>query len=236
MRKVASLALLLLPAVAQAEPWWGEASLGVLTTSGNSETRSINGKFSLDYKKDAWRNAFAGQAVNAADDGESTSERYLVTDKIDYTFSGKTYAFLSGEYEKDLFGGIRERTSETAGLGRHVLTGPRHLLDVELGAGARQQQEQESREKDSDLIGRFGLDYQLKLNKTSSFRQRFKVESGEANTFSESVSELRLYVIGNLFASIGFTLQHNSDVDSGTQHVDSTTAVNFSYAFGDKPE
>ncbi len=234
MQRIAPL-LFLFPVAAQAAPWWGEASLGVLTTSGNSETRSINGKFTLDYQKDAVRNSFLSQAVNAADDGETTGERYLVTDKIDFTFYERNYAFLAGEFEKDMFGGIRQRTSETAGLGRHILSGPTHVFDVELGAGARQQTAQDTREKDSDFIGRFGADYRWKLSDTSGFRQKIKVESGASNTFTESMTELKLYVIGNMFASLTFTVQNNSDVSEGLKKTDSTTAVNFSYAFGKKP-
>lgn len=228
-------ALALTPSIAQALPWWGEASLGVLSTSGNTETRSVNGKFTLDYMQADWRNAFLSQALFAADGGDTTSERYLLTDKVDYTFSGQNYVFLAGDFEKDLFGGIRQRTSQTLGLGRHFMTGPKHFLDVELGAGARQQQSQDSREKDSDLIGRFGADYQYKIADNSGFRQTLKVESGAANTFTQSVTELKLYVIGNLFASIIFTVQNNTDVDPGIKKTDSTTALNFSYAFGKKP-
>lgn len=227
--------LALAPGVANAVPWWGEASLGVLNTSGNSETSSANGKFTLDYLQGNWRNAFLSQALFAAQDGDTTSERYLVTDKVDYTFFEQNYVFLAGDFEKDLYGGIRQRTSQTAGLGRHFMTGPKHFLDIELGAGARQQTEQESRDKDSDLIGRFGADYQYKINDNSGFRETIKVESGEANTLSQSVTELKLYVIGNLFASIIFTVQNNSQVDPGIKHTDSTTALNFSYAFGKKP-
>lgn len=216
-------------------PWWGEASAGVLTTSGNSETRTANGKFTLDYQRADWRNALLLQALLAADDGQTTGERYLLTNKVDYTFFEQNYFFAALDFEKDLFGGIRQRTSQTLGLGRHLLTGPAHRLDVELGAGARQQQEQDSLDKDRDLIGRFGLDYQYRINDNSGVRQTVKVESGEANTFTQSVTELKLYVIGNLFTSIMLTVQNNSSVDPGIKHTDSTTALNFSYAFGNKP-
>lgn len=227
--------LVFLPIVAQAEPWWGEASLGVLSTDGNSETRSINGKLAFDYLQGRWRNAFSAQTVQTADDGQSTGERYLITDKLDFTFYEKNYAFLSGEFEKDLFAGVRQRTSQTAGLGRHFLTGPRHLLDVEAGGGARQQQEQDSRDKDRDLIGRLGLDYRFKLNDNNGFHQNLKMEAGEANTFTQSLSELKLYIAGNFFTSIIYTVQHNSKVEPGIKHTDSTTAINFSYTFGRKP-
>ena len=229
-------AALLAPPVANAGPWWGEASLGMLNTSGNSQTTSINGKFTLDYQQDPWRNAFLAQTIQSKADSESTAERYLITDKVDYTFANQNYAFLAGDFEKDLFGGIRRRTSETAGIGRHILRGPTHVLDLEIGGGARQLLSQADREKDSDAIARFGADYRYKLNDTSGFRQTLKVESGQANTLVQSVSELKLYVIGNIFAAVTYTVQYNSDVDAEIKHTDTQTALNFSYAFGEKPK
>jgi putative salt-induced outer membrane protein len=216
-------------------PWWGEASLGYLGTSGNSKSQSINAKLALDYQQGRWRNALATQAVQTADEGDTTGERYLLTDKLDFTFYAQNYAFLAGEFEKDLFGGIRRRTTQTAGFGRHLLTGPGHLLDVEAGGGARQQQSQESREEERDLIGRLALDYRYKISDNSGFHQNLKMETGKDNTFSQSLSELKLAIAGNFFASIIYTLQHNSQVEPGIKHTDATTAINFSYAFGHKP-
>jgi putative salt-induced outer membrane protein len=216
-------------------PFWGDAAVGYLSTAGNSSTSSVNAKFSLDYQQQPLHNAFVAQAQTARADGESTAESYLVTDKLDYTFYQNTYGFLAADYQKDLFGGIRKRTSETVGIGQHFLTGPAHYLDAEIGAGARQQQLQDSREKDNDLIGRFGTDYRYRIDDKNGFRQQVKVEYGEANTFTQSISELKLYVIGNVFAALSYTVQHNSAVDDGVKHTDTTTAVNVSYAFGRKP-
>lgn len=213
----------------------GEAALGVLTTSGNSETRSINGKLELVYASEAWKNSFGASAISSADDEGSTAERYTVGNKLDYNFSPRDYAFGAVEFEKDLFGGIKQRTSETVGYGRHILTGPRHLLDAEIGGGARQTEEQDTGERYDDFIGRFAGKYQWNLTETSTFLQTLKVESGESNTFTESVSELRLSIIGNLFAGISFTARNNSDVPPDTKKTDTFTAVNLNYNFGKKP-
>ena len=47
--------LLLSPALVRAE-WKGEAGVGLLNTSGNSESESFNGKVLLDWKNDPWKN------------------------------------------------------------------------------------------------------------------------------------------------------------------------------------
>lgn len=215
-----------------AEGWSGEAALGVLSTTGNTESRSINGKMNLDYQTGNWKNSLTAAGVNTANAEETTAELYTVGDKLDYSLSEHSYLFVAVDYEKDLFGGIRERTAETAGYGYRLLTGPVHQLDLELGAGARQTEEQGTGIQESEAIGRAGGKYLWTLSPTSSLGQTLKVESGSSNTFTETVSELKLSVVGPIFVGLSFTWRNNSDVPAGTDKTDTFTAVNLSYAFG----
>lgn len=220
---------------AQAGNWLGEASLGYLGTSGNTQTRSINAKVAVDYSEQVWKNAFTASAINSADEAGTTTERYLLTDQVNLNFSERDYVFVSAEFEKDLFGGIRERTSETAGYGRHLLTGPVHKLDAEIGAGARQSREQTTRERQSDAIARASVKYAWEISDSSSLAQSLKSEAGESNVYVESVTELKLSIIGNLSAALSYTVKNNSQVPVDTENMDTFTAVNLVYGFGEKP-
>ncbi len=225
-------ALILAPSVALAQDWSGEIVFGFLSTSGNSDTRSLNGKLALDYTQDAWKNSFAATALGSSDEEGATAERYTVGDKLDYNFTEHDYVFAAVDWEKDLYAGIRERTAETVGYGRRVLTGPVHALDLEVGAGARQTEANVTGEKESELIGRLSGKYVWTLSESSSFKQTLKVENGESNTFTESVSELKLTIIGNLYALLSYTVRNSTDVPVGTEKTDTLTAVNLSYSFG----
>lgn len=226
--------LLTLPLLARAEGWSGEVSIGYLSTSGNTSTSSGSAKVAADYVAQQWKNAIAASAINTEDQGQTSAERYTVGDKLDWNFSERNYVFGAVEYEKDLFGGIRERISETAGYGRHVLIGPDHLLDLEIGAGARQTEVQGTGAEERDAIGRAYGKYQWKISATSTFAQALKVESGKSNTFTESVTELKLSVIGNLFATLSYTVKNNSDVPAGSERTDTASAVSLTYQFGKK--
>ena len=234
LRRTAFAALLLAPGFAHGGEWKGEAGAGLLATSGNSDTQSINGKFLLDYLETRWKNSFTASAINNGDDEGTTAERYTLGNKLDYHFTDLDYVFGAVDYEKDLFGGIRERTAETVGYGRHILTGPTHKLDAEIGAGARQTEEQDTGDKESEAIGRLGGKYGWAISETSAFAQSLKVEYGASNTFTEAVSELKLSVVGNIFAAISFTARNNSDVPDDTKKTDTFTAVSLSYVFGAK--
>lgn len=230
-RRTACATLLLVPTLAPAA-WKGEAAAGLLTTSGNSETQSINGKFVLEYLSVQWKNRFSATALNNGDEEGTTAERYTIGDQLDYNFNPQNYMFGAVDYEKDLFGGFRERMVETLGYGRHILAGPVHTLDAEIGAGARQTVAQETREEQDEFIVRFSGKYGRTISETSAFSQSLRVESGSENTFSEAVSELKLSIIGNLFLSLSFTLRNNTDVAPQTKKNDTVTAVNVAYSFG----
>lgn len=235
MRLSLAFALFALPtAAAWAGDWSGEVGAGYLSTSGNSDTRSGNAKASVVYKDKPWTNTFTASAVTASSDAGTTAERYAASDKVDYLFTERSYAFVVVEYEKDLFGAVRERTSEAVGLGRHFLAGPAHFLDGELGVGARQSEENATGERRSETIGRAGIRYEWKFTDRNSFMQSLKSEGGEDNVFSESVTQLKLQVIGQLAAALAYTVRQNSEVPPGTEHTDTEASVNLVYAFGAK--
>lgn len=232
MKKFIPAALLLAPWVAHAGDWSGQLGASLLVTDGNSQSRSIGTKVNAVYASDPWKNTFDASATNVSGSTGQTAERYVASDKLDYNLTEHTYAYVSAEWEKDLFGAIRERTSETAGIGRHFLLGPVHFLDADLGAGARQTEDNGTGIRHSELIGRFGGKYQWKFTDKNSFSQSLKVESGESNTHSESVTALQLAIIGSLSAALSYTVRHNTDVPAGAEHIDTETAVNLVYAFG----
>lgn len=229
-----AVALWLLPAAQSLAAWRGEAGMGLLTTTGNSESESFNGRFLLDWTTEKWKNSFTASGINSGDEDGRTAERYTVGDKVDYDFTPNDYVFGAVDWEKDRFGGFRERTAETVGYGRHILRGPIHVLDAEIGAGARQTEEQDTGERENEAIGRLGGKYEWKLSETSTFGQKLKVEYGRENTFTEGISELKMSVVGNVLASISFTVRNNTDVPQDTKKTDTFTAVNLSYAFGAK--
>src|SRR3546814_4608337 len=108
----------LMPALAQAAPWSGDVALCYLATTGNSKTSSLNGKFSLIYAQERWKNTLSAAAINTYADNESSAESYAANEQLDYNFTTRDYASVAVEWNKDLFAAIRKRTSETAGYGR----------------------------------------------------------------------------------------------------------------------
>lgn len=215
--------------------WSGEVTAGFLAASGNSEARSTNAQARTSVEIGRFEHRLSGRAIQTRDSGNTTVERYTSAYQVDFTIGQRNFLFFATDFDKDLFGGVRRKTTQTAGYGRKFFETERHRLRAELGAGARQLRfQQPSDDTESELIGRFFTEYRIDFRADNRLVQSVEVESGDSNTQTESVTELRLSVIGNLFASLSYTLRHNSDVDGDVKSLDTFTAVNLTYSFGNK--
>lgn len=226
---------LMLPVAAWAGHFKGHVEAGYQASSGNSDTSALNAKASVTYTQGNWTDSLKGSANSASQSGASTAERYTAQGKSEYSFTKNNYVYGQLDYLKDLFGSIRERTSETLGYGRRLLNTPVQTLDAEVGAGLSQSQEQKpSLARHNDVIGQVGLDYQYNITKTSQFEQTVTVQSGSANTFMESETSLRLAIVKNLFAKLSYTVDHNTTTVDNLAKTDTYTAISLSYEFGQK--
>ena len=84
---------------------------------------------------------------------------------------------------------------------------------------------------ESEFIVRGGLNYRWILSETAEFIQALSVESGETNTYSESVTALKASLLGELALVASYTIKNNSDVVPGTEKTDTYTALSLEYAF-----
>ncbi|HET9680011.1 MAG TPA: DUF481 domain-containing protein, partial [Gammaproteobacteria bacterium] len=83
----------------------------------------------------------------------------------------------------------------------------------------------------SDGIIRLSGNYQWSITDNSSFTQTLAVETGDANTYSESVSSLTASLMGDLALRLSYTMRSNSDVPLGAEETDTYTAVSVLYTF-----
>ena len=227
--------LALLPGVCLAGSWSGDASLGLLRTTGNAKGTTFNFKGSADYGSGPWLNHLKGQVNTASNDGVTTAERYSAGDKLELDFTDTDYLFGSINYDNDRFSGIVEKYSEAVGYGRRLLKTDSQKLDVDVGVGVNQERFADTGGAFSnEAIGVFDADYRWAITDATQFKQTLHVEGGQRNTFIDPVTELKLTVIGNVFATFDYEIRYNSTVPDGTLHTDTITTVNFGYTFGKK--
>lgn len=228
------LTLLSLPALAQQEasesPWSGKATLGYLATSGNTENANLNTGFELGYAPNRWNHRLKALAINAAENKVTTAEAYELGFKSELSISESSFLFGRLSWRKDRFSSYDTQFAQTVGYGRRLIDSEVHKLNAEIGAGARQSDLVDGT-SESELIIRGGLDYLWVLSDTSEFTQALSAESGEKNTYIESVTALKARLVGDLALVASYTIKHNTDVVPLTEKTDTYTALSLEYAF-----
>lgn len=221
------------PSALAAEPadaLTGKLEFGYLATTGNTDTSSLNAKLAMAYEAAKWRHSLNAAVVHAEDSGATTAERNQLGVKSDYKFNESDYLFVTVNWEQDRFAGFDQRTSEAVGYGRRILKTERHSLDAEIGAGARQTTPVTGPDVTESIL-RAAAKYQWQVSEGATFDQSLVVESGESNTYTESVSALAAKIVGSWSMKLSYTIKNNSDVAPGLEKTDTYTAIGLEYGF-----
>lgn len=214
----------------EADPWLVKAALGYLATSGNTESSSLNAGFSAAYAKGKWLHSLEAAAINATEDEQTTAEAYALGWKSEYNLTDADYLFGRLNWRKDRFSGYDQQLSESLGYGRRLIDTGIHVLNAEIGVGARQSDVADGT-TENDAIMRAGLDYLWQFSETAQFTQVLAVESGSTNTYFESISALTARLVGDLALVASYTIKNNSDVPVGSEKTDTFTALSLEYSF-----
>ncbi|MEM7502003.1 MAG: DUF481 domain-containing protein [Pseudomonadota bacterium] len=211
-------------------PWSGKVVFGFLATDGNTENTSLNSGFEVGYATGKWAHLLDGLAINSTQDGDTTAEAYQLGWKTEYNFNETNYLFGRVNWRKDRFSGYETQLSETIGYGRRLIDTGTHILNAEIGAGARQLDLPDGT-SENDVIVRGGLDYTWAMSETAEFTQDLIIESGETNTYLESITALKAQLFGDVALVASYTIKNNSDVLPGVEETDTYTALSLEYAF-----
>ena len=236
LRTTLAVAVLVAPAFGQAQepektsPWAGKATLGYLATSGNTENSTLNTAVEVGYTAGKWQHFANAAAIYASENKQTTSEAYDLGWKSERNLSDHDFLFGRVHWRKDRFGGYYTQLSETVGYGRRVIKTDKHLLNIEVGVGARQSELQNGLKED-ETIFRGGAYYTWKVSDTAEFRQNLTTEAGSENTYLESMSALSAKVWGDIALVASFTVKHKTDVPPLTEETDTYTALSLEYSF-----
>ncbi len=209
----------------------GNITLGFFSAAGNTESASVRFDIETEVDYDKWRQTLALNRYQAAEDGEESAERYGGSLQSDYRITDRAYLFVVGRYGRDRFGAFDRRASLAFGIGRRFIDTEDVELDLEVGAGRRGAEPNGTNERDYDTIHVLRGDFTWQLSHVSEFSQELEVESGNRNTSTQSVSEIRSVFAGNLSWVFSYTVEHNSDVPADTENTDRYTAVSLQYEY-----
>jgi len=210
--------------------WKGNVELGIVTTTGNTETETVNAKAKIGTEREKWRHTVLLETLKSSTKGTTNAERFVINGQSDYKFSDHNYFFAMINYEDDSFSGYQSRINEALGYGRRVIGDTALTLDLEIGPGARQSK-LDSGSSENELTVRGAAKLLWKVSATSAFTEDLSTDVGEDVTIIKSVTALTAQVNGSLATKITYTIKNTSDVPVGIEKTDTETAVTLVYSF-----
>jgi len=222
-----------IPALAaETAPWKAEVELGVINTTGNTESQSVNAKAMGLYQTTDWRHKANLESLVTSDTNGTSAERYYIAEKSDKKFTDSpAYAFEQIDYEADRFGGYTYRSTFILGYGRTLIKKDNLALDAEIGVGYRKSEETATSDIVEETIGRGGVNVDWAITPHSAFREAVSIDAGDNATITKSVTSLKAQVNGNLATKLTYTIKNTSDVPVGNKKTDTETAFTLVYGF-----
>lgn len=223
--------LFLIPGMALAEGWSGEGELGFTTTSGNTDSESLNTKLGVSKSHGKWAHKASLEALKASTNNVTSADSMVLREKSQYNFAEKSYGFGKLRYEDDKFSGFDYQAALTFGFGSRFIQNDTHVLDMSLGLGYRSSKNTATQETNGEGVVSADASYEYKISATASFSEAISIEAGDDNTHSESETVLKTRINGNLASKIGYLVKHNSDVPVGVEKTDKILSVSLVYSF-----
>ncbi|RBW48521.1 YdiY family protein [Marinobacter sp. F3R11] len=222
----------------EAKDWEGEAELGVLITSGNTEETNVNGRLGLVHEVVDWRNIAELSSNYSEAEDQTTAEKYKGSVETNYKFDDSQYWFLRGSYENDRFSGYDFESAVTTGYGNRVWQrGERSFLDLSAGVGYRYNKlevvNSDGEDAEKEAIARLAAQFDYELSDNALFHQKLSTEIGleENNVISQSETAIKANIVGNLSMKAAYRVKHVSDAPAGTDSTDTETAITLLYGF-----
>lgn len=244
-------------AQAPEKPITADAELGLLATSGNTDSTALKAKLNLKHDLPRWRNQYVLEALYKEDqldveqDGETweesqvTAEKYFASAQADYKLDSQYRAlFVFGSYEEDRFSGYDYQAAIAVGYSDRLFQGASSFLDYSVGPGMSFSRTEEVRApngalvednvKEESAMVRLSALYQYDFSETSKFTQTFAsdvaLESG-ANTKTKAETAVTTNINGSLAMKASFSITHNSEVPEDRVSSDRQTAITLVYTF-----
>lgn len=209
----------------------GTAELGIILTSGNTETESINGKYSIKHHGEKWDSQLKLSALKTREGSATTNEKYGILTQFDRNFSEHNYLAIVAEQQRDRFSGFKYRTTASVNLGYRLIDESNVSLDFESGPGYRRDKILNTDELVEDVILRLAGKFNWDINDGVQFAQLTTVELAEDNQTYRLETSLKSQLNGRLATKLTHKFKYVSDVPEDNKNDDSEFAVTLVYSY-----
>ncbi len=230
------------------------AELGVISTTGNTETSSLKGR--IEHKQDLtkFRNHFIADALYKEDqieaeiDGETytqnvkTAEKYFLSAQSDYKLDSEHKGlFVFGSYEEDKFSGYEYQSTLAVGYSDRLFDYDRSFLDYSVGPGVSFTKTEDTVNDDGEFVPgeestnaviRAAINFEYQFSENAKFTQSLASDistNQSENTKTKSITALTANINSDFALKASFTVDQNSHVPDDKKHADTQTAITLVY-------
>ncbi len=220
------------------EPFKAELELGIIATSGNTESTSLKGKATLHQDFRAWKNKYLIDTLykKSEYDGETktTAQKLFLSAQSDYKLSDEnTSIFVYGSHTDDRLSGYEYQNTVAVGYSARLFSNQYSFLDYSVGPGYSFNKTDEG-EKGESAIVHLEAEYLFNISPTAKFTQTFSTEmalESDENTQTKSETAISTKIRRDLSMKTAYSITHNSEVLSTKENTDTVTSVSLAYTF-----
>ena len=226
-RSVLFLALLAIAATtASAAEWQPSAELGIVNTTGNSDTTSANGRFGLKGEDELWTHDYHLAGLRAESEDEQTANRYELAAKLARKLGERSYLGAASRYENDDFAAYDYQATLALNYGVWAVREDDRTFKIEGGPGLRRARLADTGEVEESALLRGFADYQHQITDSTKFFNTLLVEASGDNTFAQNDIGIAVSINKSLALKASLQARHNTEVPVGTERTDTLTSVN----------
>ncbi|AOE50944.1 DUF481 domain-containing protein [Kangiella sediminilitoris] len=213
------------------EGYIGNIDIGYISTSGNTETESMNGEFNWTARaSENWATGIQITGVTNSSEGTRDAENYTFSWNNRYDLTEKSFFYGLVDYMNDYFGAYDYQAGAYVGYGHQFYKSDDGHLSLGFGLGYRINAVFIGEdEKENVLRGDF--DFAHQLTDTARFTQVIRAVWGDEVDTYTSKSAITTKISENLAMKLAYLVNYNSVVPAGAEKTDRTTTVGISYSF-----
>jgi putative salt-induced outer membrane protein len=210
-----------------------QIDVGLVSTSGNSSVRTLNVGEQLVVNPAPWKFTQAFSVVNSSTADVETVNTLTAGLRADYSVGARFRFYALATFTRNRFAGIARRFEEAVGLAYGVLTGPKHLLDVEAGAG-RTEQTGTTGPSQQFWVSRLAAHYKLNFTSHAYFDQKVEdmADLEDLNTmFINTESSLVAPISSTVALKLGYMVRYANRPQPGFKKTDAILSAGLQLQF-----
>lgn len=225
--------------------WTGQGEAGFVSTSGNTDSDSLNLGLKFAKSGEIWDHAISLNAYQASTEGNDTADSKSAGYTLKRNLTKRSNLFLDFNYLDDDFDGFTEQLSASFGYGYKVFNGEKITWETGAGIGYRDTDELLvvrdgdtneiiSETEGDDLSGATFVvrsDFTAVISPTTKFVDNFKAEIGSDNTYIENDAALFVAINSSFSLKLGYLVRFNSDPAETADDTDEITSLSLVYGF-----